>query len=894
MSLVRALLEILGDVLRAARLRVRGMLRADVVDRELDDEVRFHIEMEAKRLEREGVHPAEARRLALVRFGGVERFKEQARDARGTRIVEDGMQDVRYGLRMLAKNPVFTLVAVVTLALGIGANTAIYTVVESVLLDPLPFRSPDELVALYSENEGEGQRRGMSSPMDFDDWRHQNHTFASMAAYWPTAGTVTENDGNPTRVQVVYTTEDFFDVLGASPVLGRTFTPEDGPGSHAVAILSDGFWQRRFGSDPSVVGTTITLDGDPMEVVGVLRGEQTFPLDADVWINMTWSMQIQSRFARWMSAIGRLKRADGLEAARADLTSLGTRIAEENPRSNEGWTIRAERLHDELVGDTGSALWILLAATGLVLLIACANVANLLLSRSEVRAREIAVRAAFGAGRWRLVRQLLVESLLLSGAGALVGLGVGWVGLRGLLAVAPVSLPYEDGIRLDGTVLAVVVGVSVVTGILFGLAPIARLLGRDVQSAVRDGGRTTGSASRHRVQNVFVVSQLALAVMVVTGAGLLVRSFDNLRAVDTGFSSSGVLTMELDVPPSVAPSDTAVIEFYAQFRDRLARLSGVEVVGDAASLPLETDYDYRQPFRMDVELPPDQENRAYLRPVAPGFFEALRTPVVEGRLFDARDALGSAGVAVVNEAFVRRFFPDGSPLGTTVRGTSYRFGPLGAVDVDSCEVVGVVKDLRYAGLRDPAQPAIYFSGLQSSLRRRTLVVRATVAPATLLPAVRRELEAISGRVALTRVQTMDDVVSAARSRDRFSTLLFTLFGVVALTLAAVGVYGVLAYAVAQRANEVGIRMALGADRAQVRAMVLRDGARIVGLGLALGLVGTVALSGLMGAQLYGVAPRDPGVLVAVSAVLLAVGLLASLVPAWRATRVDPVVAMRAQ
>jgi predicted permease len=887
-------LEIVGDLLRAIALRVRGLLRPGSADRELDQEVRFHLEMEARRLEREGVAPEEAERLAKVLFGGVERFKEQAREARGTRVVEDGMQDVKYGLRMLAKNPVFTVVAVITLALGIGANTAIYTVVQAVLLDPLPFRNPDELVALYSENESEGQLEGMTSPMDFDDWRNQNRTFAAMGAYWPTAGTVTENDGNPTRVQVVYTTEDFFDVLGASTALGRTFTPEDGPGSDAVAILSHGFWQRRFGGDPSVVGSAITLDGGPMEVIGVLRGEQTFPLDADLWINMTWPMQIQSRFARWMSAIGRLKSADGLEAARADLTALGARIAEENPRSNEGWSIRAELLHDELVGDTGSALWILLAATGLVLLIACANVANLLLSRSEVRAREIAVRAAFGAGRWRLVRQLLVESLLLSGAGALVGLGLGWVGLRGLLAVAPVSLPYEESIGLDGTVLAVVMGVSVVTGILFGLAPVVRLLGPDVQGAVRGGGRTTGSPSRHRVQSVFVVSQLALAVMVVTGAGLLVRSFDNLRAVDAGFSPSGVLTMELDLPPAVAQSDTAVIEFYAQFRDRIARLSDVEVVGDAASLPLETDYDYRQPFRMDVELPPDQENRAYLRPVAPGFFEALRTPVLEGRLFDERDDLRSAGVAVVNEAFARRFFPDGSPLGGTVQQTGYRFGPLGAVNVGSCEIVGVVKDLRYAGLREAAQPAIYFSGLQSSLRRRTLVVRATVPPATLLPAVRRELEALSGRVALTKVQTMDDVVAAARSRDRFSTLLFTLFGLVALTLAAVGVYGVLAYAVAQRSSEVGIRMALGADRANVRAMILRDGVRLVTLGLVLGLVGALALSGLLGTQLYGVDPHDPAVLLAVSGVLLGVGVLASLVPAWRATRVDPVVAMRAQ
>lgn len=885
-------MEIIGDLLRAAWLRVRALLDPDGVERELEEEVRFHIEMEAQRLEATGMPAEEARRVARIRFGGEERYTEQTRDARATRFVEDGMQDMKYGLRMLAKNPVFTFVAVATLALGIGANTAIYTVIQKVLLDPLPFRDGQELVALYTENETENVLRGMTSPMDFDDWRNQNRTFQAMAAYWPTAGTVTENDGNPTRAQLVYTTEDFFDVLGASPLMGRTFGPDDGPGSQGVAIMSYGFWQRRFGGDPSVVGNTITLDGAPMEIVGILRGEQTFPLDADIWINMTWPMQIQSRFARWMSAIGRLQSVEGMEAARADLTALGSRIAEENPASNDGWSIRAEFLRDELVGDTGSSLWVLLAATGFVLLIACANVANLLLSRSEVRAREIAVRAAFGAGRWRLARQLLTESLMLSGAGALVGVALGWVGLRGLLAVAPVTLPYEESINLDGTVLLVVMGVSVVTGLLFGLAPIGRLLGSDVQSAVRDGGRTTGSASRHRVQNVFVVGQLALALMVVTGAGLLVRSFDNIRAVDTGFSSSGILTMELDVPPSVAANDTAVIEFYSQFRDRLAALSGVDVVGDAASLPLATDYDYRQPFQLDTELPADRENRVYLRPVGPGFFEALRTPVMAGRIFDDRDALGSAGVAVVNEAFARRFLPDGSPLGANFTNMRYRFGPLGALNVENAEIIGVVKDLRYAGLREDAQPAAYFSGLQSSLRRRTILLRTSVSPATLLPSVRRELEALSGRVALTHVQTMDDVVAAARSNDRFSTLLFSLFGLVALTLAAVGVYGVLAYAVAQRTNEVGIRMALGADRSAVRAMILKDGARLVAVGLALGLIGAVGLSGLLATQLYGVNPRDPRVLAIVSTVLLTVGLLASFVPAWRATRVDPVTAMR--
>ena len=852
-------MDVLADVLRAAWLRVRCLVAPGAVERELDEEMRFHVEMETQRLVREGMDPDQARRAALIRFGGVERYKEQTRDARTTRWVEDGMHDLKYTLRMLFKNPVFSGVAIVTLALGIGATTAIYSVVEAVLLEPLPFRDPGELVALYTENEAEGQSRYMVSPMDFDDWRNQNSTFQGMAAYWPTAGTVTENDGNPTRVQMVYTTEDYFDVLGVPPLLGRTFAEDDGPGSTPVVILAHGFWQRRFGGDPAVVGRIITVDGSPLEVVGVLREEHTFPLDADLWINMTWPMQIQSRFARWMSAVGRLRSGDGLEAARGDLSALASRIAEENPRTNEGWTVRVESLHGELVGDTRTALWVLLSATGLVLLIACANVAN----------------------------------LLLSGAGAVVGLALGWVGVRGLVALAPVALPRPEAITIDGTVLLVVVGMSLLTGILFGLAPIARLVGSEIHSAVRDGARSTGTVGRHRIQNGFVVGQMAMALMLVVGAGLLVESFEKLRAVDTGFSSGGVITMELDLPTSVAATDTAVIDFYAQFRDRIAGLPGVEVVGDASSLPLGTDYDYVQPFQMDgLDDTEDQEIRAAMRPVAPGFFEAMRAPMVDGRSFTRDDRLGSAGVAVVNEAFVRRFFQGGSPVGSAFRSIGYRFGPLGAINVQDAEVVGVVKDIKYDGLRADPQPAVYFSGLQSSLRRRTLTVRTTTASAAVLPLVRRELEAMSGQVALTNVRSMDDVVADARSRDRFSTLLLSLFSLVALTLAAVGVYGVLAYAVAQRTNEVGIRMALGADRGVVRAMILKDGARLVCVGLAVGLVGALALSGALATQLYQVNPRDPWVLASVTGVLLVVGMLASLVPAWRATRVDPAVAMK--
>jgi predicted permease len=890
------MLEIVRDVLRAVALRIRGVLRRGAADRELDEEVRFHLDMEARRLERGGVPPGEAERLARVRFGGVERFKEQAREARGTRVVEDGMQDIKYGLRMLAKNPVFTAVAVLTLALGIGANTAIYTVVEAVLLEPLPFREPDRLALLFTRNDEQHQERYMVSPMDYDDWRRMNATFASMAAYWPTTGTLLELDGGPTRVRIVYTTEDFFDVMGVSARPGRTFTPEEGPGSTPVAILSAGLWERRFGADPSVVGRTITLDGGPIEVIGVVAQAQTFPADADMWINMTWPMQIQSRHARWMSAVGRLKEDTDIEAARADMVALAGRIEQQNPESNRGWTVTVEGMKDVLVGDTRAALLVLLTATALVLLIACANVANLLLSRSEVRAREIAVRTAFGAGRARLVRQLLTESLLLSGLGAVVGIALARLGVRGLLAIAPVTLPREGDIGLDGNVLLVVAGVSVLTGVLFGLAPIGRLVGSNLRTAIADGTRATGSPSGHRVQSGFVVAQLALALMLVVSAGLLVRSFEKLRAVDTGFQAGGVLTAELDVATSVAETDTAVIDLYDRLERRLATLPGVVTVGDASTLPLGEQLDYSEPFAMaEREFPPELEPRAFLRSVAPGFFEAMRTPIVAGRDLDDGDRLDAPGAAIVNEAFVRRFIPDDDPLGERFVGMRFRFGPLGALNKSEWEIVGVVKDVKYDGLRAEASPAIYFSGLQSSIRRRTLVVRYTGGSvASLTTALRDQVAAIQPTLALTNVRTLDDVVSAARSRDRFSTLLLVLFGTLALLLASVGVYGVLAYAVAQRAGELGIRMALGADRGDVRTMVLGEGMKLVAVGLALGLVAALALAGFLSSQLFGVSPRDPAVIGSVVLVLLAVGFLASLVPAWRATRVDPVVAMRGE
>jgi len=891
------MIERVIDRLRGVRYRIMTTLRPDAAWRALDEEMRFHVQMESDRLKREGFSPKEARRRALILFGGVNRFGQQTREARGTELAENTMQDLKYGLRMILKNPVFSAVAIFTLAIGIGANTAIYTVVEAVLLEPLPFENPEQLTLLWTRNEEQNQDKYMVSPMDFDDWRTMNATFSSMAGFWPTTGTVTELDGNPTRVRIVYTTEDFFDVMGAGTMTGRTFSPNDGPGSTQVAILSHGFWQRRFGGDPAVVGQAMTLDGSPMEVIGVLRPEHTFPDDTDVWINMTWSMQIQSRGARWMSAVGRLSEGQDLSAGRADMIGVAARVEQANPDSNRGWTVTMNSLHAEMVGDTRTALLVLLGATALILLIACANVANLLLSRSEVRAREIAVRVAFGAGRGRLIRQLVTESLLLAGAGALLGVGLAQLGVRVLMGLAPVSLPRGESVALDGTVLAVVGGVSVLTGILFGLAPIVRLLRSEVHASIRAGGRSIAGASRNGLQNAFVIGQFAMALMLVVGAGLLVRSFENLRAVDTGFVSGGVLTVELDVSTAIAASNQEVTDFFEQFERRISELPGVIAVGDASTLPLGEDLDYVQEVRfIDREVAMELEPRAALRPVSPGFFEAMRTPIIAGRGFTSADRNDAPGVVVVNEAFARQFFTGEDPIGEKIGDMRMQIGPLGSIHqagaITESEIIGVVKDVKYDGLRVDATAALYFSGLQTSVRRRTISVRSTGTPGTLLPAIRSQLSSMNPGVALTNIQTLDDILADAQSRDRFSTLLLSMFGVIALLLAAVGVYGVLSYSVAQRRGEVGIRMALGADGAAVRGMVLNDGLRLVLVGLGLGVIGAAALSGLLTTQLFGVNPREPLIYLSVTATLLVVGVAACFIPAWRATRVSPVTAMR--
>ncbi|NNM04725.1 MAG: ABC transporter permease, partial [Gemmatimonadetes bacterium] len=768
----------------------------------------------------------------------------------------------------------------------------LYSVVYATLLDSLPFEDGDELVVLWTENQTEGQDRYFVSPQDFGDWRELNTTFQGMAAHWPTPVAITELDGGPTRASAVWTTEDFFDVVGGAALRGRVFTPGDGPGSQQVAVLSQALWETRFGADPGIIGRTLVVDGEAVEVVGVVRGEHTFPEGTDLWMNMTWPMSIQSRYARWMSAVGRLGNEVPIERAAEDMDRIALRLGEIHP-ADAGWEIGMASLREDLVGDTGRALWILLGATGLILLIACANVANLLLSRSEARGLEVAVRSAFGASRGRIARQLLSESLLLAGAGAAAGVAGAWASLKLLPSLAPGVLPFTAEASLEPSVLLVSVVVTVVTGLLFGLAPLVKILRGRMFSPLKEGTRGTRGAQRVRLQSTFVIGQLALATILTVGAGLLAKSFTGLRSVDMGFQPGGVLTFEVDLSPTMAEEDTDVAQTYEAILGRLAALPGVESVGGTSELPLTQTLDYSQPFVIEDRLSVDaEETRAFFRHITPEFFSALRTPVLEGRGLEPFDRLDVPGVVVVNETLADRYWPDESPLGKRISGTSYRWGPLGAVLVSEAEVVGVVKDIRYDGVREDAQPALYFNYHQAPIRRMALTVRSLGDPNALVSSVRQAVANVNQDLPVSNLKAMQDVVSSSLARDRFSTLLLSLFGFVALALAAVGVYGVLAYSVEQRVREVGIRMALGASKEKVRAMVMRDGAIVVGIGLGLGLLGALALAGVISSQLFGVSPRDPLVLVSVLVTLALVGALASGIPAHRATRVNPLEAMR--
>jgi putative ABC transport system permease protein len=809
-------------------------------------------------------------------------------------VLHSVLMDTRYAARGLRRKPGFTAVATATLALGIGANTAIFSVVNDVLLRPLPYDHPEELVRIWSRNPGEGRERYYTSPLSFNRWREEIDAVEDIAAAWPRDVTLTDDENLPVRLKAMSPTPNWFSVLGLTPLLGRTFNADDGAwdAPFMTVILGYGVWRQRYGGDPGVIGRTVQIEGQPARIVGVMPRGTEFPEATQLW---TAFLPPRTQPAQYLDVIGRLKPGVSLEAGLGEMERIARGLEEEFPRVLNSWSVDMAPLQAVVVGDVRPALLIMLGATALVLVIACANVANLVLARTEARHREIAVRAALGAGRGRLMRQLLTENLVLAAVGTAVGVVVAVAGLQALVALAPATLPHYDGVALSLPVLLVALGSAVATGLAFGLAPALHLMRLDLQSDLREGGQRGARGRGQGLRGGFVVTQLALTVMVAIGAGLLVKSFLRLRSTDPGFDPAGLLTFELNLPPGAYRELGTVRQTYDLILDRLNALPGVQRVGMTSSLPMSDPLDYLLGVWV-VGAPPvaaGEEPTAWYRQVSPEFFAAMGIPLLQGRPFGNQDTPDAPGVVIINRALARTLFDEGDdPVGRRLQGISGDFGPLGQVVNEKTEIVGVVDDVRYGDLRTTSAPSLYFPHAQAPFRRMTVALRTSGDPTGLVAPVRAEVASVDANLPLGNVTTMQQTLERSLARDRFAMFLVGLFGILALVLASVGIYGVLSYTVAERTNELGIRMALGATGRNVLRLVIRQSLTLIGLGVTGGIAGALLLTRLMSSQLYGVTARDPLTFGAVTVVLTAVALVASYLPAVRATRVDPMSALR--
>ena len=891
--------------------RLRALLRKSDAERELDEELRYHLERQIEQNVAGGMNGEEARRAALKEFGGLEQAREYCRDARGVRVVEDLWHDARYGARVLLRSRGPALVAVVALALGIGANTAIFSVVNSLLLRPLPYRQPDQLVKAYQSapDPSKGMLPSVWSYPRFEILRGESRSFASVAGYTQNQYNLT-GTGEPERLQVEMVSASYFPLLGVEAAAGRTFTAdEDGAaGANRAALLSHGLWQRRFGGDPKAVGQTIELDRRAFTVVGVLppgfRGQTG---TADAWVTMAaapllrYPKILTNANNAWFQVVARLSDGVTAEEAQAEMAAVSASLERQHPGPRQ--TVQPGARVVTLVPLQAAKLdpavkksfLILLAAVGLVLLIACANVANLLLARGVARRREFAVRAALGAGRGRLVRQLLTESLLLSLAAGALGVLVAFWGVDLIKQFRPSDdaqfwSAYTRAfdffqIDLDARVLAFNFLLALLTGLLFGLLPALQSSRADLNHALKEGAGGTPSGF-HRLRRLnsrglLIVSEVALSLVLLAGAGLMLKSLSRLHAVGLGFDPENVLTM-------AAPSRDAKPEFYEQLLARVAALPGVEAAGLGSTAPL---LGHASMTSMEIEGRGGGEAGVGLHSVSPGYFEALRIPLVRGRVFTERDRAGAPRVALINQTAAAQLFPGEDPLGQRIKPS---MTPEYETDEKSVEIVGVVGDARYGRLEGAVEPDIYLPAWQPTDAAQTLVLRASADPAGVVSAVRREVLSLDKNVPLASVRTMGARVSEVTSRARFITLLLGVFAGLALLLAAVGIYGVVAYTVTARSREVGIRIALGARAGDVLRLVLLDGLPLVAAGLAAGLLAAWAAARVLRSQLYEVSASDPLVFAGVTALLAGVALLASLVPARRATKVDPVTVLRAE
>ena len=889
--------------------RLRALVRKGEMDRELDEELRFHLERQIEISVNAGMSPEEARLAALRSFGGVEQSKEQCREARGVKVVEDLWQDVRYGVRMLAKKPGFTFIAVLALALGLGANTAIFSVVNALLLRPLPYRQPEQLVKVFQAqpDPAQGMLPSLWSYPRFEILRDQNQSLAAVAGFNQSPYNLTGTDA-PERLQVEMVSANYFPLLGVGAVAGRTFTAEEdrAPGASTAALLGYGLWQRRFGGDPQVVGKTIELDKQSFTVVGVLppgfRGQSG---TADVWLPMMAAAAFVPRILErpndyWFQVMARLKDGVTPAQAQADMQQVSAQIERKypSPKDTLAGNAKVPAIAPLQAAKVDPALktsfLILLAAVGLVLLIACANVANLLLARAVTRRREFALRAALGASRLRLTRQLITESLLLAGLGGALGVLVAHWGVALLMHIRPSDnaqfwTSYARTfdfftINLDWRVLGFNFALALLTGLLFGLVPALQSSFVNVNEALKEGAG--GSAAGFRglrklsARSLLVVGEIALSLVLLVSAGLMIKSLLRLQSVDLGFVPENVLTMTVY-------SRDAKPEFYEQLLSRVQALPGVEAASLTSAAPLSGRSGRTV---MDIEGRPEiREVGVGFKSVSPDYFKTLGISLLRGRVFTPQDRAGAPRVALINKAAAEKFFPGEDPIGKRLR-------PYVTPQYETTEkfvgIVGVVSDVRYGRPEEAIEPDIYVSSLQPTDLTPTLIVRSSVDAAALTAAVRREVLTLDRNVPLTAIQTMKERAAEVTSRTRFIAVVLGLFAGLALLMAGIGIYGVTAYSVTARTREIGVRVALGAQVSDVLTLVIGQGMKLAFVGVALGLVASVALTRTIKSLLFGVSATDPVTFAAIALLLVLVALLACWVPARRATKVDPMIALR--
>jgi putative ABC transport system permease protein len=808
------------------------------------------------------------------------------------------LQDLRYSLRRLAKSPAFTGIVVLTLALGIGANTAIFSAVNAVLLRPLPYREPHRLVTIEHLYPSLDLEAPVSVP-GFLDYKRKSRSFESMAVQTGWQANLTGVD-EPVRMQGQRVTGEFFTTLQVPALLGRTLQPgEDTKGRDRVAVLSYDAWRRIFGGAPDIVGRSLSLNGESYEVIGVMPSgfRDFFNPNAELWAPLVFDpeqMTDQERTSEYLNLTGRLKPGVPVEQAAGEMRTMAEQLKRDYPDNYpDDWSLIVTPLSIQSTGEVRPALLVLLGAVGFVLLIACANVANLLLARAATRSKEIAVRTALGATRERLLRQLLTESVLVSLAGGAVGLLLAYAGVRALVAADVRNLPRADEIGIDGTVMLFTLVVSLLAGVLFGLAPAVHTATPDLHGALKEGGRgTTADRGSHALRRSLVVTEVALALTLLTGAGLLLKSFARLQQVDPGFDPTSVLTFNLSLPQVRYPSDTAQIAFFDQVFPAITRVPGVVGVGGTSVMPFGGSWSTAS-FEIEGYQPPENQPGPWgdIRIVSPGFFEALRIPLLRGRYLTDDDRAATRDVAVIDQEFVRRYWPDENPIGKR-----FTFGPPeGVTDTTQnewIEVVGVVGHAAHEGLDADPRIQLYLSYRQITTPFMAVAVRTRGNPERYVNLVRDAVRSVDPDQPISNVAPMEELLSRSVGERRLSMMLLSLFSGIALVLASVGIYGVMSYSVTERSRELGVRIALGADRSDVLRLVLKQGMRLAVLGIGVGLAAALALTRLIESQLYGVTATDPGTFALVAVVLAATALVANLIPAIRATRLDPAAVLR--